>query len=66
MNPDEIYSLSEDELSLTNAKYGNKNKLGFAILLKHFQLEGRYPKHIKFIDPLMINCVANQLNLHSS
>lgn len=40
-----------------------KNKLGFALLLKYFQLEGRYPKHIKDIDPFMLICIANQLNI---
>ena len=66
MSADDIFNLAEDELSLAKAKNGSKNKLGFAVLLKYFQLEGHYPKHIKFIDPLMLNCIANQLNIASS
>jgi len=66
MNIDDLFNLSDEELSLVNAKRGSKNKLGFAILLKYFQLEGRYPKHVKFIDPFMLNSVAHQLNIPAS
>lgn len=31
------------------------------MLLKYFQLEGHYPKHIKYVDLQMLNCIANQL-----
>ena len=47
-------------------QYGKKNKLGFALLLKYFQLEGHYPKHTKYIDPFMLDCIANQLNIRPS
>ena len=63
MNKDAIYNLSDDELILAKTKNTDKNRLGFAVLLKYFQLESRYPKHIKFIDPLMLNTIANQLNI---
>ncbi len=66
MRTDVFFELCDDEIILAQAKNGNKNKLGFAILLKYFQLEGRYPKHIKYIDPLMLNCLANQLEVSSS
>ena len=66
MNADDLFNLSDDELSLANSKNGSKNKLGFAVLLKYFQLEGHYPKHIKFVDPLMLHCIANQLNVSPS
>lgn len=66
MRKDTIYNLSDDELVLTKAKNNDKNRLGFAVLLKYFQLENRYPRHIKFIDPLMLNTIANQLNIPSS
>lgn len=61
-----IFNLNDDELSRAKVKNTNKNKLGFAVLLKYFQLESHYPKHIKFIDPLMLNSIANQLNILSS
>ena len=66
MSSDGILNLSEDELALAKAKNTDRNKLGFAALLKYFQLEGHYPKHIKYIDSLMLNCIANQLNVPAS
>jgi TnpA family transposase len=61
---DEIFNLDNEELTLVKAKNTNKNKLGFAILLKYFQLEGHYPKSIQFIDPLLIKDLANQLDIN--
>lgn len=66
MDKGTIYNLSDDELILAKTKNTDKNKLGFAVLLKYFQLESRYPKHIKFIDPLMLNTISNQLNISPS
>ena len=66
MRKDTIYNLSDDEFTLAKTKNTDKNRLGFAVLLKYFQLESRYPKHIKFIDPLMVNTIANQLNISPS
>jgi hypothetical protein len=63
MIKDTIYNLSDDELALAKKKNSDKNRLGFAVLLKYFQLEYHYPKHIKYIDPLMLNTIANQLNI---
>ena len=62
----DIFSLDNEELALIRQKNTNKNKLGFAVLLKYFQLEGHYPKNIKFIDPLLVKDLANQLNINSS
>ena len=66
MSKESIYNLSNDELTLAKTKNSDKNRLGFALLLKYFQLENHYPKHIKFIDPLMLNTIANQLNMAPS
>jgi hypothetical protein len=63
MKKDTIFELSDDELTLAKSKNSDINKLRFAILLKYFQLENHYPKHIKYIDPLMLNTIANQLNI---
>ena len=63
MSTDEFFNLNDDELLLANSKNGSKNRLGFAVLLKYFQLEGHYPKHVKFIDPVMLSCIANQLDV---
>jgi len=59
----DIFDLEDEELTLVKEKNTNKNKLGFAVLLKHFQLNGRYPKGIQFIDPLLIKSLANQLSI---
>lgn len=66
MDKGTIYNLSDDELVLAKTKNTDKNRLGFAVLLKYFQLESRYPKHSKFIDPLMLNTISNQLNISPS
>jgi hypothetical protein len=62
----DIFNLEDEELTLIKEKNTNKNKLGFAVLLKYFQLEGRYPKGIQFIDPLLIKYLANQLGISES
>ncbi len=66
MIADSLFNLSNDELALASSKNTHKNRLGFAILLKYFQLESRYPKHIKYVDPLMLHCLANQLDVSAS
>lgn len=43
MSKDTIYNLGDDELILAKKKNSDKNRLGFAILMKYFQLESRYP-----------------------
>lgn len=63
---DDIFNLDNEELKLINNKNTNKNKLGFAVLLKHFQLVGRYPSEIKSIDPMLIQDVADQLKIKKS
>ena len=51
MNKDNLFNLSDDELALAKTKNSDKNRLGYAVLLKYFQLENHYPKHVRFIDP---------------
>lgn len=63
---DAIFQLNDDELSLVATKKGKKNKLGFAVLLKYFQLESHYPKDIKFVDPMMLSSLASQLSISAS
>jgi hypothetical protein len=59
----DIFNLEDEELTLVKEKNTDKNKLGFAVLLKHFQLEGRYPKGIQVVEPLLIKNLANQLGI---
>lgn len=42
MAKDTIYNLSDDELILAKQKNSDKNRLGFAVLLKYFQLLEHY------------------------
>lgn len=58
-----LYILDEDELTLAKAKRQKKNQLCFAVMLKHFQLEGHHPRATKYIDPLLITCLAKQLQM---
>jgi TnpA family transposase len=67
--PDELiesFILLPNELALvpnyqTNAK--DHNQLGFAVLLKFFQLEGRFPQHLGEIPQIVVEFVAKQLKL---
>lgn len=61
MSDEIIFNLSDDELTLARSKSTDKNRLIFAVLLKYFQLEGHYPRHVKYVDQLMLQCIANQL-----
>ncbi|UJB72243.1 Tn3 family transposase (plasmid) [Acaryochloris sp. 'Moss Beach'] len=67
--PDELiesFILLPNELALvpnyqTNAT--EHNQLGFAVLLKFFQLEGRFPKHLGEIPQIVVEFIAKQLKL---
>ena len=67
--PDELiesFILLPNELALvpnyqTNAT--EHNQLGFAVLLKFFQLEGRFPQHLGEIPQIVVEFIAKQLKL---
>lgn len=56
------WTLLPDELSLVGNKSG-ATRLGFALLLKAFQLEGRFPKDKSDIPQAVIGYVAKQVNV---
>ncbi len=62
-NIHDIYVLQEHELNLAHSKKSTKNQLCFAIMLKHFQLEGQHPRATKYIDPTLVSCIAKQLKV---
>jgi hypothetical protein len=62
---DTIFNLDDHDIQLIKSKKTEKNKLVFAILLKYFQIEGRYPKNKKVISPDLINSLAVQINVNS-
>src|SRR3990167_5358864 len=61
---DSVLNLDDDEIQLIKSKNTDKNKLAFAVLLKYFQLEGKYPKNKTVISPDLINSLADQLNIN--
>lgn len=58
----DLYTLDSEELRLAKSKNGQENKLAFAICLKFFQIEGRYPTNEDIFDPLMSKAIAIQLD----
>lgn len=56
----EFFTITPSELGLILNKT-NENRLGFAILFKFFQNEGRFPYSKKEIPALVINYIAKQL-----
>ena len=66
MKFDELFNLDDDEIKITQAKKGDQNKLAFAVMLKYFQIEGKYPKHIKSIDIALVKSIATQLRVDTS
>lgn len=60
----ENWTLLPTELELVNKKVG-ANQLGFAILLKYFQLMARFPDSSTEIPDIVISYVASQLKFDS-
>src|SRR5437660_580650 len=56
----EYWTLSPAELALVGGKTG-PNRLGFALLLKYFQIEGRFPRHRYEVPSPAVTHVAAQL-----
>jgi len=61
----EQYTLSPNELQLIYKKSSN-NRLGFAILFKYFQNEGRFPENKKNISDKILEYISKQLKIESS
>ena len=40
----DVWTLSSNELALVNRGKADHNRLGCAVLLKYFQIEGRFPR----------------------
>jgi hypothetical protein len=58
----ENWTLLPQELELVNKKIG-ANQIGFAILLKSFQLMARFPESSAEIPDLIISYIASQLKI---
>ncbi len=61
----ENWTLIPTELELVRNKVGG-NQIGFALLLKYFQLMARFPDSSEEIPDLIISYIANQLDISVS
>ena len=59
---DNLFILDSEEIVLAKSKNSEENKLAFAVMLKFFQTEGKYPAKDDSIDPVMVSSLAIQLN----
>ena len=58
----EHWSLTHDELALLGNRT-QRSRLGFTVLLKFFQVEGRFPVERREIPALVLDCLASQLGI---
>lgn len=63
MNKFDNWLLDSEELKWTKLKHGHQNKLIFAVMLKFFQTEWRYPEHGDTISEQLITSLSAQLNI---
>lgn len=61
----ENWTLLPQELELVKNKVG-PNQIGFALLLKHFQLFARFPDRKSSIPRVIISFIASQINIPES
>nr|WP_255258009.1 DUF4158 domain-containing protein [Bacillus toyonensis] len=60
---EEQFSLFPNEINLIMNKRTNANRLGFAILLKYFQQEARFPNDKHDVPTVVVQYVANQIDI---
>ncbi len=60
------WTLSSDERILVNSYHTDSNKLGCALLLKYFQREGKFPQRKQDIPRVIIEHLAQQLQIKTS
>lgn len=58
-----MITLDTEELQLIHTNNTDKNRLTFAIMLKFFQANGRYPMQKDTIEPELLYSLARQLNV---
>jgi Domain of unknown function (DUF4158) len=61
----EHFTLVEEDLSILGNKTGS-GRLGCALLLKYFQLEGRFPRDSHDIPRAVVDYIARQLKLNAA
>ena len=58
-----MVTLDTEELQLVRTNNTDKNQLIFAVMLKFFQMKGRFPTKKDAIEPLLVCSLAKQLNI---
>lgn len=58
----ECWTLDEDEFALVGNKTG-ATRLGFGLLLKFFEQEGRFPRHVGELPKAVVDYVAGQVKV---
>ena len=61
--PESLFTLDSEELELVESNNTEKNRLAFAIMLKFFQAQGRYPTKKDTIDFMILSSLATQLKI---
>ena len=61
----QFWSLSNDEKQLSDQRI-QQGRLGLAVLLKFFQLEGRFPRYHKEVPSPAVDHLAEQLEVSAS
>lgn len=59
----EQWTLHADELSMARSPNTSSNQLSFALMLKWFQSEGQFPKRKQDIPPVVVEFLAQQLDI---
>ena len=64
--PEALLTLDTEALEFVKTNNTEKNRLTFAVVLKLFQIKGRYPTKKDTIEPMIIHSLANQLKVSPS
>ena len=64
--PETWLTLDTEELEFVKTNSTEKNRLTFAMMLKFFQMKGRYPTKKDTIEPMILYSLANQLKVSPS
>ncbi len=59
------WTLLPNEMDLVSGSKASHNRLGFALLLKYFQIEGKFPRYRREVPQTAVDYVARQLKLSS-
>jgi TnpA family transposase len=65
LGTDAFFTLDSEEIILAQSKHTAENKLAFAVMLKFFQTEGRYPTKKDVIHQSMSYSLSIQLNCYN-